>query len=253
MPNIATGEKTMKILETAYSKSNILKSLALSAFVALAAVLQPAQADLVINVDINAGHVNYNYTGKGAIVDPGTTWNYYTGSALTDLTASDGTTPTTVDFSINPSGFNAASQLNHLQASYAYTLANQTGTWTLGGLSIGQSYDLYFYSNGSLDATYAVTGGINDGPVSASIDAAWLGTNTPEHSDWTEGVHYAFLQVTPNAGSGGTISGTFTSLVAGNQSTFSGLQITETIPEPSTLVLFGVGLTLLLRHRKRRG
>jgi hypothetical protein len=245
--------------ETFYSKPNILKSLALSAVFALAAGLQPAQA-AVINVDFNhSTHPGYKYSGKGAVVDPGTTWNYFYPStpslALTDMTASDGSS-TSVDFSLGTyGGFYAASQPNQLQATYAYALANQTGTWTLGGLSIGQSYDLYFYGHGSLDATYAVTGGINDGPVSASIDAAWLGTNTPEHSDWTEGVHYAFLQVTPSAGSGGAISGTWTSLVAGKQSTFSGLQITETaiIPEPSTLVLLGVGLTLLLRHRKRRG
>jgi hypothetical protein len=42
--HVTTGEGTMKIAETAYNKSNILKSLALSAVVALVAVLQPAQA-----------------------------------------------------------------------------------------------------------------------------------------------------------------------------------------------------------------
>ncbi|MBT3192426.1 MAG: hypothetical protein HN341_07710 [Verrucomicrobia bacterium] len=186
----------------------------------------------VINVDVNADDT---YAGKGAVEDSGTTWNVYNHNSnsgtISDLTASDDTA-TDVDLSISgnssPYLINSGDSDNGMHGDYVYTDWNVTANWTLSGLETNKAYDLYFY--GSLNAIYTANAGINEGVVSASItSAAFMTALAPDHADWINGTHYAVMRVTPGADSAGTISGTFTSLIQGNQhqSILSGVQIVE--------------------------
>jgi PEP-CTERM motif len=228
--------------------------------------LVAAQATLVVNVDFNGGTApKTTYTGQGALVTADAHyWNgfEFVGAvpstvSTNSLIASDGSTPTTVSVTLNNiQGLNMPVTLpayavgnallddTALNADYA---TDTPSTFTISGLTTNGQYALYFYGGaGKYGAgTQWVIG--NTTNIITSLQPSFVGTVPP----WQLGVDYTVFQVA--ADGSGVISGNWKSnLGAGNGGHFDGLQIEELVPEPSTLLLFGVGCAFLWR-RIRRG
>ncbi|MBU4273501.1 MAG: hypothetical protein KKA28_16700 [Planctomycetes bacterium] len=121
-------------------------------FVVLCFAFQgPARATLItVNIDASRSG-RTTYSGLAAAPDLGTFWNRFTGSSLTNLTASDGTTTTTVGFAAASPGFSfgsttAAPPYNNLLDDYGQRWTTTVNT-TLSGLTPGMLYDLYIYAS----------------------------------------------------------------------------------------------------------
>lgn len=199
---------------------------------------QPYQ-DGIISLDLNGFQAwetvpgtNAVYTGAAAVGSDGNYWNNLAVSdtnrthfAIPNLKLSDGVTNSTVRFSIDsvdakPMGgdYNkAAAWPNALMNDYVYlsTSAGTTATnrFILSGLTPGESYDLYFYSN--MRGRFEINNWASD------CVNVWFSTN--ELKDYV-----VFNGIA--ADGSGAITGLFCRAVAGSDSVFNGLQIVGSFP-----------------------
>ena len=200
--------------------------------------------DQVVNFDW--GRETRIYTGKGAIVDTGTFWNVGNGYDVSDGTASDGVTATTIDANIAGHTNDPSSGSNNLHGDGFYDQA-LPAVWSVGGLTAGDAYDLFLYSD--LNTTWSVTAGTASNTESTAITSgAEMGMASPGHGDWIEGTHFAVMRIVPT---GMTISGEITSGSGSfTQDRHSaGVQVAHVVPEPAGLGLIGVALLALRRKR----
>lgn len=193
---------------------------------------------LVVNVDLdrNAGE---GFSGQGGYADAGN--NYWNSSieGMSNLTASDGVTPTTIDLSISTSvrssaiGGNIPAGQSHsdLVGDYAFG-RDEDITVDITGLEPNEPYQLYLYCQGDVLEQKATVTFPGNSAVSTSglVDGAIV-----------EGGNYVVLNVAADAG--GVISG----IVARNGSRFApfnGIQIVELNPaQPRVFVHPGIGYT----------
>jgi len=241
----------MKNSETTYRKTNTIKTLALSAFVALVASLQPADASVLINVDIQVDG-GINYVGLGAIrpAGSGTTWNAFdipagganppNGESMLNLVDEHGAATTVnVAFGTLWTGTFNDTDPNTLQRDRAYTAGADLATFTISGLvdGGGTTYNVALIGSGNLVTDFTI-GGTTLTATGGSADAAFV--------DGVSHVYFSDLTAT-----GGEI--TFTTRANGGPNgALAGLQIQAiVIPEPSTLALLGTGLGMLLLARRR--
>ena len=197
-------------------------------------------------VNFDWGSETRIYTGKGAIVDTGTFWNVGNGYDVSDGIASNGVTTTTIDASIAGHTNDSSTGTNNLHGDGYYDRA-LPAVWSVGGLTAGEAYDLFFYSD--LNTTWAVDAGTAGNDESTAITGgAEMGMAAPDHGDWVEGTHFAVMRIVPT---GTTISGLITtgsgSITQDRHS--AGLQVAHVVPEPAGLGLIGLAL---LAARKRR-
>lgn len=174
-------------------------------------------------------------TGTGDTVPAGLQFN--------NLNASDGSA-TGIDIELTSGFFRAfngpaasAATPGALQGDRLF--ANGGNTATLTGLNPLATYDLYLINSADFATTYSV-GGSSASATGAAYDGAW-----------TEGVEFASLTgLTPTAGS---ITLTFVDGLAPVNSfaVISGIQIVETIPEPSAALLCATGLIAYGLRRRR--
>ncbi len=189
-----------------------------------------AQA-LVVNLDIE-DLSRSTYSGQGVYPDSGNEYWNSSADGMTDLTASDGATATTLDVALSAAGRFEYTQSHALMADYAYAL-NAAISVEITGLASNAVYDLYIYCQGDQVSQAAAVsfGGITNsttGDISGSL---------------VEGGNYlVFSNVTSDAV--GQISGT----VAQNGSKYvalNGLQISgDDFPGPKTFVHPGIGMTV---------
>ena len=206
----------------------------------------------VVNYDVQTlAEFPLQYTGKGAVVDPGTFWNTSLGD-IANMLASDGVTPTTIGlalsgFDVNYEGNSDNFLVRDRRVGSPDLGGDNFAAWSLTGLGVGKTYDLFFYSfyGENIGATSGVaqvvsTGG---GPIGSLMQ-----TLLPEHSDWIEGTHYQKLTITTTA----TQIDGYIQVMNNNSLTLPGMQIAEVVvPEPATMTLLGLGSLLLIRRRRQ--
>jgi hypothetical protein len=217
--------------------------------------LASASLAMTINVDINTD-VSATYSGLGASPDSGTYWNgfatlvgTYTSGALT---ASDGTTPTSVTMTVetvnrydnSPADFATA-----LMGDYVYPwnpVTYATLPFSVNNLTPGGTYDLYLYS---------LNGAGNSAHTDFTIGGATKTALNSAAATFVENNNYVrFSGVTADAG--GSIFGTAVGRDASgnpypNAVAFNGLQITS-VPEPAAMLLVATGLIGLLAYAWRK-
>ena len=254
----------------------MMVALVFSALVASQAMAQPY--DQVVNVNfMRQGIQPYTGTnGVGAAVDSGTVWNDI--DVGTGPVGTPHALPLPLDSNGGPSGLtlnnswrfisNNAGATNNFSKGYYYV-----GNWIVGGgtnevvpysidnMTIGRTYDLFFYLGNdptgaggtpagiSVDATGGVVAPDSDNGTGYTPGHD-LGIANPTHADWIEGLHYEKLTVTTTAT---TVSGQFilgdSGMNVNGDNRFFGMQIARVVPEPSSLVLLGMGGLLILRRR----
>jgi len=216
------------------------------AVMCIAAMASTATA-AIVNVDFNNDQA-FAYYGQGAYADPGNIiWNQVnaTGATLSgnmNLAASDGSL-TSIDVAASYTG-------RHARANYANQLLRDgivgVGDIVISGLDDSLTYDLTFYSTFDAYPATFTTGGQSAG-VSGTPDVF------PYQENFVLGETYVTLYGVSTNGAGAivvTVSNTYNGETGGDSKTFvSGLQIAE-VPEPATLTLLGLGMTMLMRRRK---
>jgi hypothetical protein len=209
-----------------------------------------AKGAVVVNIEAKASFVGA-YSGQGAYADPGNnSWNsfrYISGGS--SLLASNGT-PTSLSFSGTADGSDAGfggGDNGLLLADYWYVYGRNVGTFTVGGLTSGNAYSVYVYSqagsSGATDRAATITLG------SASQNLTGL---AGAGGSLVAGQNYVVFNISSLSGT--SLNGTFATLTGSGEAELNGLQIVDlgpgsggsssTVPDASTSGWL-VGLALL--------
>lgn len=216
--------------------------------------------------DFNAS----SYAGQGAVADAGHDYWNRVGSNTTyvnvgddenpdyepapgpyaqdrsTMFASDGATLTSLRIVFADDSFangNSALFAPDLYNAYFFGFTTPE-TFTISGLTAGQSYDFYFYSaSGDSAENRAAT---------FTLDGNTVGLTAAILNSFSEGDNYVKITVTPG---GTTLNGSFQGTVG--EADFSGLQIVTTataVPEPSSYAAISgcVALAGMVVYRRRR-
>jgi hypothetical protein len=233
--------------------------LPLAAFAGLALTVGSADAATVWNVNVGTEiDSTDNFVGAAAENTVSSTWNSIassdvTGMALDDSTGDDAA-GVTLDFATVRAGGGA------IYGTYAAggleifdTYAGAGGVtvdFTLKGLDNSATYDLIIYSDWKW--------GNRNYPVEQTTGSGLSGTYTinstgpgslVEDTDSGAGAdHGNWVRITGLTADGGELAFTGAN---GADAAFSGFQLINTVPEPTTTALLGLGgLALILRRRK---
>ena len=208
----------------------------------LAAALCASAASAAV-ININNGDSDYGsiaYTGLAGAPDSAgaaAVWNSYnanptnTSRTLSLVDSFGAATPVTYTTTFTR-GYVASR--NGLISS----LINETSpqTFTLTGLNVSTSYDLYFYSyGGGANTTNFTVGATTVSPLSTPTASTSIVA-----SDWA--------MMTVNSSGTGTITGTVAAATGDDWGRFNGMQIV--VPEPASLGLLSLAGIALMRRRR---
>ncbi|MGJ3242338.1 MAG: hypothetical protein ACFE0O_05190 [Opitutales bacterium] len=249
-------------------------------FAALLGLLPALSAQTLVNVDLNGGGTQYDFSGAAAVGQTGDQWNIITGTSTSSPLVDTQGSATTITFQAGEQGAFENGEDPSSGASWGgrrypadkndlfrdYKFNNHTDAnsrnFVIGGLDSTKSYDLYFYgsvriSGANFGGTFTVDG------VTKESDYTLSG-NAP--ATLTEGHQYVvFRNIASGTGTNGNgpaasneIRGTWgsapTNFTAISSSlVFNGLQISA-IPEPehAALILVIPLAILLIRRRRTR-
>ena len=198
--------------------------------------------------------VNYNFgTGATGLVGPAggatETWNQGNGNA-TDLVDSANVS-TGIDVALAGGNlFTSPATLSMLAQNYWVTGGGNTLTITVPDEL--KTYDLYLtsfidYPNPGVDysSSHSTTN------VTTNPGAQIIAHTPSDHVTWARNTNYVLFEgMVPN-GSGQLIINSTPIYGQNNVMPLNGFQLVETVPEPSTTALLGLGgLALILRRRK---
>jgi hypothetical protein len=142
------------------------------------------------------------------------------------------------------SGFSSTTYAN-LMAGYLCAVDPDTYHIAFSGLAPNASYELYIYTQGDsggdgrvLDVSVNGAADVITSPGDAALDHFVAGTN--------------YLHITGTADLSGVVDIAYRSAVgATGEADINGVQL-STVPEPSSLALFGVGALACMRRSRRR-
>ena len=249
-------------------------SMSLAALAGLTLAAGSAHAATVYNVNFGADSVDKgilstqpneittgdNYVGAAPENTVNSTWvpisSFVTGQALADSTGSTAA-GATLTVSGNSSGaFDGSTVAGDKIFSSYYGGSGNLLTVTIDGLSPGASYDLVVYgawrwngtSNGSFSQTVGtgLSGAFFLNSVSGTtINLTAQPDTDPADNGAVTGNWVRFTGLMPDAG------GQLAIQWNGSNDGFNGFQLINTVPEPTTTALLGLGgLALILRRRK---
>ena len=185
------------------------------------------------------------YASTGPAPDPGTFWNDYsiympaTGGgdgadsivnpyAVSNLTASDGSTPTSIDVTLTSNfyrAFNGTATINDLQQEWVFARLGNSATMTVSGLDPSLTYDFYLVAAGSYQTSYTIG-------ATTKTATAVNGTG----GVWTAGAQYVlFSSVSPDAGGFVTIGIQDGLAPIDGNGTIAAMQITSQAPPANFL------------------
>ena len=182
-----------------------------------------------------------SFSGQGAYTDTGNNyWNSFVNiSGGSNLFASNGTTVTGISFSAGNTadpnaGFGGGSH-GLLLADYWYVYGTNVGTFTLGGLTAGNAYQVYVYSQAGSSGASDRAATITLGGASQNL----TGLAGPGGS-LVAGQNYVVFNISSLVGT--SLSGTFATQTGIGEAELNGLQIVDlgagsgssTVPETST-------------------
>ncbi len=249
-----------------------------AAVIAISMVLLPgpvrAVAAELINIQFQSSSQGVPaYTGGAVIGGAGDQWNQLTSAnatiALSNSTGSGSSTGATLSWSGSGlfAGYNnsytnsfGGGTYDALMNSYLYLLGGTTEvpqvaqTISFNHLAGNTTYDLYIYTEGAGDAV-----GRN---LSININGNTITTNHASLSNvgtFVQGENY--LKVTGTTDSNGYLSLTYSGVGTGNtggkpgEADINGIQLMQpsgSVPEPSTVVLLGIGGMIVAFRFKSR-
>jgi len=276
------------------TRNTATTALATLATILLLTAAPAARAAGPVNVKLNAGTAGAGTVGAAVVGSSTDTWNRYTGSNsggtvnLVDASnASSGLTATyTATNSYNGNAAQGATPDDNLFKRYAYNLTqtlSNSNSVVIGGLTPGQSYDLYLYPGYDTRAgqtnvaaantrvsQFAVVGAATTGPLyvtnpggtttaaptspastyqssfgaPADTSAAAAGTTS------NYGNYLLVSGVTPSDTDQITIQFAAFAHGTASEGDFAGFQIVA-VPEPASLGLFALGALVAVTRRRR--
>ena len=205
------------------------------------------------------GDLAQQYSGPGADPTSGSIWNLITSTSGGPITLKDSgglLSATPISFSSDANikllpaenGFSAGSYAN-LFSGYMFTTS--TKSFTFSGLDNSKAYSLYIYTQAEVEnetLSLQQIGGGGGANISYSPGASTLATD-PKTSILTLNQNYIIItNVHPVAG---TVTFNYSpgNATGGYQGNINGIQLSSSAPEPSTLVLMGIGSLLFVAFR----
>lgn len=125
-----------------------------------------------------------------------------------------------------------------------YISTNKGASMTFTGLNANAKYDLYVYTQGNTEGQQLQVG-IN------GVTQKYTSTSNLNLNTFQEGTNYLKVQVLTNGSGGFTLNYVPKNIAGLNEGIINGLSLSSSAPEPSTVVLVGIG-GLLLAFRLRR-
>ncbi len=229
----------------------------------------------------NAMVINYQVTLAGSASPESTLFGpdlHMAGSERWNIDQWVSTSPTVTDMidiagastgvGITQNGFNGVDDWNigaaltmiHRSASAFNSGPGNAASFTITGLTIGASYDLYIASAHTSNDVSAKgigdwsTTNVNSTGSSVAMDNTNNGSLIPNQtngSTWVSGVNYVLFQtiIANNLGQITMTEHAITPNLTDARIGFSGFQLIS-VPEPSSAMLGGLGLLALLRRRR---
>lgn len=215
-----------------------------------------AQAASIVNVQFVPSYVtdvtasfDSKYAGPG-VLGSGLTWNYVKGdgakgAAASALTYDDGSA-SVVAVTASADGVDGGDR-GPIDADKTLLLSNglhanmfNAGSVTISGLNVSKTYDLVIFARTWPSGTTAIL----------SLDGVQKTADTSQYDSFAEGVNYVkYGNITPQ--SDGTIAFT-AGFDSGDKNVWvPGFQLSEAVPEPTSLGALGLGVMGLMARRRR--
>ena len=216
-----------------------------STLAALALITASANAAVTVNYNFGTGATGLDGPAGGL----GETWNQGNKAATDLVDSANVSTGIDVALATGSSFTSSGATLSMLEHNYWTTGAN---TLTVTVPDISKTYDLYLTSFINYPTPPVDYSSSHSTTNATTTSGAQVIVHTPsDHVTWARNTNYVLFEgMVPN-GSGQLIINSTPIYGQNNVMPLNGFQLVETVPEPTTTALLGLGgLALILRRRK---